>query len=332
MRALRVGAALSVAAGIFLASNSARVQGQAASPSVREAARLKHRPPPNWIQHYLGDDRYKIAGGAWRVVSTETDTFYDPAWAPEMLRQSNAIVIGFPSSAAAEEAGYKRSKYPMDSPLLGLTGRPAPTPVPVPVAPSAPAAPGNPLGGFALPTGATGGQINRSKARRIVLADGASTAILPPGWSHVAQDQPVPQNAGGRGPQQMKLSIFAPGVITNQTIAPTSTARMVVFGFMDLPPGMRGEVLFNASTMSRLAARGRAGRVDSSAPSGMGGLNGMSPARFGNVSGISIPYPVPNLGTVKLNIAGRGSKAFILVDVSRGARGARQIITSFKGG
>lgn len=328
MRALRVGAALSVAAGIFLAANSAQVQGQAASPSVREAARLKYNPPPNWIRHYLGDDRYKIAGGAWRVVSTETDTYYYPAWAPEMLRQSNAIVIGFPSSAAAEEAGYKRSKYPMDSPLLGLTGRPAPTPVPLPAAPGAASA--SPLGGFALPAGASRGPVNRGRARRIVLADGSSTAILPPGWSHVAQD--APQSGAGGRPQQVRLSVFTPGaagVVTNETIGPNSTARMVIFGFTDLPPGLRGELIFNANTMSRYANAGQGGRVDSRVANS---INGIASARFGNVTGISIPYPVPNMGTVKLNIAGRGSKAFILVDVSRGARGARQIITSFKGG
>lgn len=327
MRALRVGAALSVAAGILMAMSSARVQGQAASPSVREAARLKYNPPPNWIRHYLGDDRYKIAGGAWRVVSTETDTYYYPAWAPEMLRQSNGIVIGFPSSAAAEEAGYKRSKYPMDSPLLGLTGRPAPTPMPVPVAPGA--APQTPFGGFALPTGATGGQINRGRARRIVLADGSSTAILPPGWSHIKQDQPIPQNAGRPGPQQVKMSILAPGVITNETMSQNSRARMIVFGFMELPPGLRAELLFNAQTLGRYANAGQGGRVDSRVSNS---INGIASARFGNVTGVSIPYPVPNMGTVKLNIAGRGSKVFLLVDVSRGAKGARQIITSFKGG
>ena len=62
--------------------------GPTISPSVKAAARLKYNPPRNWIRHYLGDDRYKIAGGVWKVVTTPNDKFYYPAYAAEMLRRS----------------------------------------------------------------------------------------------------------------------------------------------------------------------------------------------------------------------------------------------------
>lgn len=328
MRALKVGAALSVAAGIWVVAGSARVQGESASPSVREAARLKYNPPPNWIRHYLGDDRYKIAGGAWRVVSTETDTYYYPAWAPEMLRQSNGIVIGFPSSAAAEEAGYKRSRYPMDSPLLGITGHPLPTPVPPPSPPVTPGAASSPFGGLALPQGVVGGAVNRGAARRITLADGSSTALLPPGWSYASQDQGVPSNGRPGSPQKVHVTVLVPGKITPDKMGQSNTDPMVVFAFMDLPPGMRAEAIFNPATMGRYANAAQGGQVNTRTSKL---INGISAARWGNVSGVSLPYPVPRLGTVKLNIAGRGSKLYMLIDISRGAKGARQIISSFQG-
>jgi hypothetical protein len=66
-------------------------------PSARAAAKLKKNPPPTWIQHYLPDDRYKIAGKVWKYVSTEVDRTYH---LPNR-------VIGFSSAQEAEEAGYR---------------------------------------------------------------------------------------------------------------------------------------------------------------------------------------------------------------------------------
>lgn len=76
-------------------------------PSARRAAQLKYHPPANYIRHYLGDDRYKIDGGVWKVVSTQLDTYYHRASCPNMLKQSADIVIGFSGSADAEESGYR---------------------------------------------------------------------------------------------------------------------------------------------------------------------------------------------------------------------------------
>lgn len=89
-------------------------------PSAKMAARLKKRPTSTWLAHYLPDDRYKIAGGVWKYVSTDLDTFYHRPDSPLMLRQPAGRVIGFSSTQEAEEAGYqpgpsvKQAAGPMD--------------------------------------------------------------------------------------------------------------------------------------------------------------------------------------------------------------------------
>jgi hypothetical protein len=124
------------------------------SPSAIAAARLKYRPPDNWIRHYLGDDRYKIAGNIWKFVSTTTDQYYHRPDSPFMLSQPADIVIGFASAREAEEAGY--------------------LPGPSVHAIVLPALKGN---------GANVTTINNTKlAMKIVLADGVSTVLLPPNW------------------------------------------------------------------------------------------------------------------------------------------------------
>jgi hypothetical protein len=82
-----------------------------ASPSVRAAAKLKHHPPPTWIRHYLGDDRYKIAGGIWKVVSTQSDRLYHRPDCPLMLRRDPGATIGFSSGQDARDSGYEADPY-----------------------------------------------------------------------------------------------------------------------------------------------------------------------------------------------------------------------------
>ncbi len=89
----------------FLVAHSA-FAGPAKGTSAEAAAILKNHPPAGWISHYLGDDRYKVAGHVWKVVSTQRDKYFHRPDCPEMLRQSANIVIGFPSAASALEAGY----------------------------------------------------------------------------------------------------------------------------------------------------------------------------------------------------------------------------------
>ena len=121
------------------------------SRSVKAAARLKNHPPSGWINHYLGDDRYKIAGHVWKVVSTQTDQYFHRPDCPEMLRQSADIVIGFPSVASAMEAGY--APDPHCRPDINTA---------------------------AIKAGAVS-----TRARQVRLSDGRSTVILPAGWKQL---------------------------------------------------------------------------------------------------------------------------------------------------
>ena len=106
IRMKRVAGVVLVGAGAWAVTGEV-LAGPDASPSARAAARLKHRPPQGWINHYLPDDRYKIKGGVWRFVSTETDDRYYHPDSPYMLSQPPGIVIGFANEAAAQEAGYR---------------------------------------------------------------------------------------------------------------------------------------------------------------------------------------------------------------------------------
>ena len=74
-------------------------------PSAVAAARLEKKAS-GWLSFYLPNDRYKIAGGVWKYVSTDLDTYYHKPNSPNMLRQSPNRVIGFASAEDAEEAGY----------------------------------------------------------------------------------------------------------------------------------------------------------------------------------------------------------------------------------
>jgi len=51
-------------------------------------------------------DRPRIAGGIWKFLSTDLDTFYHRPDSALMLAQPADHVIGFASAADAEEAGY----------------------------------------------------------------------------------------------------------------------------------------------------------------------------------------------------------------------------------
>ncbi len=121
-------------------------------PSARMAARLKKYPTSAWLAHYLPDDRYKIAGGVWKFVSTDLDTYYHRPDSPLMLSQPASRVIGFSSVQEAEEAGYR------PDPNLDA------------------------FGGMDMGAAPLGGLMAATPSRRVVLADGTSTLSLPKGW------------------------------------------------------------------------------------------------------------------------------------------------------
>jgi hypothetical protein len=246
------------------------------SPSALAAAKLKHRPPQNWIRHYLGDDRYKIAGGVWKVVSTELDRYYYPAWAPEMLRQKPGIVIGFSSAAEAEEAGYMPSGYPMGQSLYGLT--------------SAEILAAKQRG--ALPGVQTG--------TRITLSDGRSSVILPRGWTHTRM---ASQSAGAGATYQADM------------ISPTGGKSGVFFAFINVP-GQNLESQLNSQSVSQmnsdLQQQSRLdGRIEQAlkgarfTPATLGGMKGFS---FVPGEGAQLP---PGMGGRMIMVA-RGSKLYMM--------------------
>lgn len=139
--------------------------------SAEAAAILKNHPPAGWISHYLGDDRYKIAGHVWRVVSTQRDKYFHRPNCPEMLAQPPDIVIGFPSVASALEAGY------LPDPHCNPTA--SDTPINI------------------------GGAVS-TRAQQIRLSDG-STVTLPVGWRKV-QSQKINNKI-----VSASIDSFAPG-------------------------------------------------------------------------------------------------------------------------
>lgn len=104
MKPIVLFAAFSLAVSAVPQGASANPKGL--GPSAMEAARLKARPPANYLSHYLPDDRYKIAGGVWKFVSTDLDTYYHVPSSKNMMRQPATNVIGFANARDAEEAGY----------------------------------------------------------------------------------------------------------------------------------------------------------------------------------------------------------------------------------
>lgn len=267
------------------------------SPSARAAARLKYRPPAGWIRHYLGDDRYKIKGGTWKVVSTELDQFYYPAWAPEMLRQPAGIVIGFSSVEAAEEAGYRRSNYPMDVPTLGV---------------------GDGGGGSVARRAVT--TVNRGQsALRITLADGVSTVMLPPNWRRT---QSGTQTLAGR-------------TAMSDTLQPiTGRGAFVRFAFINIPDARVDlGALFQPGVFRTAFARfNRSGQVGSNTTNVINSLD-VGAGKLGGLSGVALRVKsgrsVPGLSG-RVIVAGRGAKAYFLEENARGVAGVTALLSSFQ--
>lgn len=247
---------------------------RAMGPSARAAARLKNHPPANWIRHYLGDDRYKIAGGVWKVVSTETDRYYYPAWAPEMLRQKPGIVIGFSSAAEAEEAGYLPSSYPMDRFLYGLTTSEILA------------------AKKRLPTVQNTGQ-------RITLSDGRSTVALPKGWKHVRVTQ-------GSSASARTVDLLTPAG-SNDGIAFT---LFTVPGGINVEPLLTPDRVRQLQTQLDQSTVGKpdAAKVLDDAEIQTGALG----ERRGVVITPSKNTQLPTGMTGRLTVIGRGSKLYIM--------------------
>ena len=191
---------LIMAGATWSGSGYAQPQGEAGSrlkamgPSAVAVARLKTRAS-GWLRHYLPVDRGRIAGGLWKFVSTNLDTYYHRADSPLMLAQSPDNVIGFASAAAAEEAGY----------LPGPSVVPPLRAMPIPRAPREGLTFGTsthvPWGESAEVGPMLSQDIyNRTRrAQSIALADGVSQVLLPAGWWRASRETPAGSIPGGIG-------------------------------------------------------------------------------------------------------------------------------------
>lgn len=289
----------------------ARVQALPSnSPSARMAARLKYSPPAGWIRHYLGDDRYKIAGGVWRVVSTQMDTYYHRANCPNMMKQPSNIVIGFPNGIQAVEAGYRPD--PVCKPEEPAVEYDNPTNGPA----TAPGLPGGPGGGGPV-------TVNTDRTpRRITLADGVSTVLLPPNWRRVgglSRDFPTPQ-----GSMSITMDMLQPQGVRDKGIA---------FLTMTFPGQRNIEQLLQPDSLRNFARLGGGGMVSNAGP----GVDDfvIRKGRLGGLPGVLlIPRASARLRSGQLSppivAAARGNKLFLMNANVPKAPGVSIVTNSFK--
>ena len=261
------------------------------SPSARAAVRLKYHPPDNWIRHYLGDDRYKIAGNVWKVVSTQLDTYYHRPNCPNMLRQPAGITIGFADLTEAEEGGYVPDTY--CSPQSAL----------VTYAP----------GATAVNSATT---INRTgRPIRILLADGKSTTLLPSNWKRT------------RTGAQTILGY----ALLSDTIQPLQGRGLLRFAFINSPGNVNAEPLLKPNTFAQLVktSSGRANPaaksyLDNARVAGgtLGKRTGVTLTPQGRGANSSIRG--------RVTVVARGSKMYLLEDDSNGIAGGRLVVGSFE--
>lgn len=277
------------------------------SPSARAAARLKYHPPQNWIRHYLGDDRYKIAGGIWNVVSTQTDTYYHRATCPNMLRQSANIVIGFNKSSDAAEAGYRADP----------TCQPGATAVIYEVS-------GTRRSSSTATANVPAVFTNRARATRtIVLADGKSTVGLPSGWSRL---QSARQSLQG-------------GYLALDVLQPPSRRGRVTLATISLP-GLDTSQITSASKMraslrqfSNLTQRSGVVNNNLSQLSSIADNVVVQPIRLAGLSGVVISPPKGGTrlgGLGRSWFVARGQVLYAVDDYSRGTRGVNTILSTYR--
>ncbi len=285
-----------ICGGLWLRGNAPAHAYPSTSPSAKQAVRLKYHPPRNWMRHYLGDDRYKVAGGVWKVVSTQLDTFYHRPNCPNMMRQSANLVIGFPSPEAAIEGGYKPD--PVCQPDVGDVAY---------------------SGGSSAGSGSSGGRgvttVNLGKkSQRITLADGKSTALLPPSWRRT----------------QSGASTIAGQSTLSDTLQPLQGKGFVRFSFVPVPANLPIDAskIFRpsafASSFGNLPG-GQAGKIIDNLLVGNGQLGKMEGVTLTAKSGTIVPGVSGNAV-----VAANKNKIYVVEDTTKGSSTAKSIIKSFQ--
>jgi hypothetical protein len=269
------------------------------SPSAKQAVRLKYHPPANWLRHYLGDDRYKIDGNVWKVVSTQLDTYYHRPNCPNMLRQPAGIVIGFPSAAAAQEGGYK------------------PDPVCHPEAVDVTYA-GGASGEVSEQRVVTTVNLGK-KAQRITLADGRSTVLLPPNWKRT----------------QSGASTIAGQSALSDTLQPLKGKGSIRFSFVPAPANLPVDPsqVFRPATFSAAFSRFNTGGQGGQSVQKIVNNLLVGNGQLGKIKGVTL---TAKRGTVVPGVSGRAvvaatkNKIYVMDDTAAGAPGAQTIVNSFQ--
>ena len=280
------------------------VRAAPSGPSAKAAARLKKNPPTAWLAHYLPDDRYKIAGNVWKYVSTNLDTYYHVPSSPNMMRQPNSGVIGFPSAQAAEEAGYKPD--PSDG-TLNQVQRVAEA------------------NAMAREEDAvsSGDRTFVKRSGKVILGDGASTLVVPAGWQRLISQRDSKNGSnfsidlmahGGSGNMALLLTMTFPNVnVERQLSSGTVAANLKRFGTM---ANSTGEI--NNSGAGKVGDWLQQAKVRRT--------------NWGGLSGIAIsPPPGVGAGAGNMIMVGRGSKAYMFQIVGKGKSPAStsQMVKSF---
>ena len=294
---------------VAVSATALRVPAAPSGPSAIAAARLKKNPPNSWLAHYLPDDRYKIAGGVWKYVSTNLDTYYHRADSPNMLNQPNAGVIGFPSARAAEEAGYKPD--PRDGTMQQVRGNIEAQQFEREQEAAAAARNGAPRS-YVKPTG------------KVILADGVSTLTVPSGWQRlVSMSQ---QEANGNvtfdvmmHPKSKKAAILLTMVFPNINVERELQSKNLATSIKQF-----GTMTNSSGEISNSSA-GKTGDWLMQAR--------VRRTRWGGINGIAISPP-PGVGAKAGNMlmVGKGNKAYAFIIAGEGTTpaNASAMINSFQ--
>ncbi len=277
-------------------------------PSAKAAARLKKKPTSSWLAHYLPEDRYKIAGGVWKYVSTNLDTYYHRADSPNMLRQPNSGVIGFDSARAAEEAGYKPD--PRDGTLQQVQGNIEAQQFDREQQSAAAARSGG-TRTYVKPTGP------------VILGDGRSTLTVPPGWQRLI--------SGGETKDGQTVSI-------DLMMHPKSKKAAILFT-MTVPNVDVGRELSSGRFASNIKRFGQmansSGEVSNSGAGKVGDWlqnARVRRTRWGGLNGVAVSPP-PGAGAEAGNMlmVGRGNKLYLFQLAGKGAppAGTSAMINTF---
>jgi hypothetical protein len=275
----------------FIGGVTPLVQAGPMGPSAKMAASLKKRPTSAWLAHYLPDDRYKIAGGVWKFVSTDLDTYYHRPDSPLMLRQSADRVIGFSSVAEAEEAGYK----------------PAPDAM-----------------GFGSMAGNGGGtSVSIISGTRILLSDQVSSIVLPRGWKKGTQSNQsirggnliMDSFTGPNGQGLAVMSLKFPNInVDLGRVLNANTIKSQIGQFGALTQGSSVvDSRFSGEAFNKALKEMKVSNV-----------------RLGNMQGVLMTNTMKGRGSLNQYMFARGNKVMMIMDMSPNKKTTASIIRSIQ--